>query len=53
MLNYKIKFQFIVIILLVSLQSSLAQQSKKQPVDYVDNFIGVRDVNTSTILNGR
>lgn len=49
MLNYKIKFQFIAIILLVSLQSSLAQ-SKKQPVDYVDNFIGVRDKHSSCVL---
>ncbi len=26
------------------------QQSKKQPVDYVDNFIGVRDKNSSCVL---
>ncbi len=25
-------------------------QSKRQPVDYVDNFIGVRDANSSTVL---
>ncbi|RUT67997.1 glycoside hydrolase family 92 protein [Flavobacterium cupreum] len=49
MINYKIKFQFIIIVLLISLQSSLAQ-SKKQPVDYVDNFIGVRDKNSSCVL---
>jgi hypothetical protein len=25
-------------------------QSKKQPIDYVDNFIGVRDENSSCVL---
>jgi len=48
--KYKTKFQLSVLLLCVTLQSTQAQQSKKQPVDYVDNFIGVRDVNTSTIL---
>ncbi len=28
-------------------------QSKRQPVDYVDNFIGVRDANSSTVLGPR
>ncbi len=27
-----------------------AQKSPKQPVDYVDNFIGVRDINSSCVL---
>ncbi len=47
---YKIKFQFSVLMLLVALQPTVAQQSKKQPVDYVDNFIGVRDKNSSCVL---
>lgn len=42
------KFQFSIIVLLLSLQSSLAQS--KKPVDYVDNFIGVRDKNSSCVL---
>jgi len=44
------KIEFIVIMLLVSLQSSLAQQSNNLPVDYVDNFIGVSDKKSSCVL---
>lgn len=47
---YKIKFQFSVLLLFVTLQATLAQQSKMQPVDYVDNFIGVRDKSSSCVL---
>ncbi|NDP26537.1 MAG: glycoside hydrolase family 92 protein, partial [Flavobacterium sp.] len=47
---YKIKLQFSVLLLFVTLQFTFAQKSKMQPVDYVDNFIGVRDINSSCVL---
>lgn len=50
MINYMNKFKLLLFISFMGFQYSFAQQSKKQPVDYVDNFIGVRDKNSSCIL---
>ena len=45
-----IKKIFTVIFFLSLFQPVSIAQSKKTPVDYVDNFIGVRDQNTSCVL---
>jgi predicted alpha-1,2-mannosidase len=44
--------KYILFAIIISLFTSkfCDAQKKKSPVDYVDNFIGVRDQNTSTIL---
>ncbi|MDA3867243.1 MAG: hypothetical protein PF489_10930, partial [Salinivirgaceae bacterium] len=41
---------FILVFFLSPISNAVFAQQSKQPVDYVDNFIGVRDKNTSTIL---
>jgi len=47
--NYFMHKVLSVIFLSAIANAALCQQAQ-QPVDYVDNFIGVRDKNTSTIL---
>ncbi|MDA3867943.1 MAG: hypothetical protein PF489_14525 [Salinivirgaceae bacterium] len=41
---------FILVFFLSPISNAVFAQQSKQPVDYVDNFIGVRDKATSTIL---
>lgn len=50
MKNYKNKLKFIIIVFIVITQATLAQKSKMQAVNYVDNFIGVRDKHSSCVL---
>jgi len=44
------KLMYALLICMMSLSGAMGQTIKKTPVDYVDNFIGVRDMNTSCVL---
>jgi predicted alpha-1,2-mannosidase len=48
----RIQSRMIVLLVVCSafFSTDMAAQKTKQPVDYVDNFIGVRDQNTSAVL---
>ena len=44
------KLMYALLMSMMSLSAAMGQTIKKSPVDYVDNFIGVRDMNTSCVL---